>query len=471
MESVSEFKMPAQKRVEAYLKSKIVSGFSLIYPHLSNQLLSKFVRVIAGENQFPAGQKFLEKVLFTFKSALTKSNPQNRKKIIESFFLNVCVKGQAQRDFVTKKLGFEIPTLLVISPTMRCPLRCYGCYAAQYEKEPELDFNVFDRLITEAKSLGIYFFVISGGEPFVYPGIYDIFKKHNDAWFQVYTSGVTLNKENVDRLTSLGNVMPCISVEGFEKEVDARRGQGHFKKVLNAFENLRNAGLFFGFSATATKNNNELIMSDEFIKFYIDQGAYLGWYFQYMPVGRDPDLDLIPTAEQREYRFNRMIELRKKYNIALADFWNDGALTGGCLAGSRRYLHINHKGNVEPCVFCQISVDNIYQKSLLEILRSSKLFKAIRKRQPYGENLLRPCMIIDHPEVLKEVIEEVKPEPTCSEGALKLVTNLYPKLVENAESYGKIADKMWEKHYKEIYKPVIDHARKLQDRYKKIADK
>jgi MoaA/NifB/PqqE/SkfB family radical SAM enzyme len=471
MKSVSEFKMPAPKQLEVYLKSKVLSGLSTVYPYIPDQVLSKFVKIVAGENQFPAGQKFLEKVLFTFKRALTNSNPQNRKKIVESFFSNVCVKGQAQRSLVTSKVGFDIPVLLVISPTMRCPLRCYGCYAAQYEKEPELDFNVFDRLLTEAKSLGIYFFVISGGEPFVYPGIYDIFKKHNDAWFQVYTSGVTLNKENVTRLASLGNVMPCISVEGFEKEVNARRGEGHFKKVLSAFENLRDAGLFFGFSATATRNNNELIMSDEFIKFYIDQGTYLGWYFQYMPVGRDPDLNLIPTAEQRVYRFNRMLELRKKYNIALADFWNDGPLTGGCLAGSRRYLHINHKGNVEPCVFCQISVDSIYEKSLFEILQSSRLFKAIRKRQPYGENFLRPCIIIDHPEVLKEVVEEINPEQTCSEGALKLVTSLYPKLVENAQSYGKLADKIWEQHYKEIYKPVIARARKLQDEYKKRVDK
>jgi hypothetical protein len=99
--------------------------------------------------------------------------------------------------------------------------------------------------------------VVSGGEPFVYEGLYDLWRKHSDMWFQVYTSGVALNDANVAKLAELGNVMPCISVEGFETETDKRRGNGHFKKLLQAFARLRNAGIPFGISATATRNNND----------------------------------------------------------------------------------------------------------------------------------------------------------------------------------------------------------------------
>jgi len=43
-------------------------------------------------------------------------------------------------------------------------------------------------------------------------------------------------------LAELGNVLPCISVEGFEKETDTRRGNGHFEKVVTAMDNLRDGG-------------------------------------------------------------------------------------------------------------------------------------------------------------------------------------------------------------------------------------
>lgn len=388
---------------------------------------------------------FIANLAVTFKHSLNTLSPASRRKIGRNLFINECVKGDARRRKIARAVGREMPDLLVISPSMKCPLKCYGCYSANYAKDDDLDLKVFDDLITEAKLLGIFFFVISGGEPLIYPGIYDIFSKHRDAWFQVYTSGVTLNRDNTARLAQCANVNPCISVEGFEKETDLRRGDGHFKKVMTAFENLREFKIPFGFSATATRENNRLIMSDEFVDFYRQQGACLGWYFQYMPIGRSPDLSLVPTPEQRIYRLYRMVKLREKFDLMLGDFWNDGWLSHGCIAGARGYLHVNHRGDIEPCAFCQISTDNIYKKSLFETLQTSPMFAAIQKRQPYGRNYLRPCMIIDHPSVLKEVIEEISPAATCNGGAKRLISDLYPELQKVSGEYKVLADEAWDR--------------------------
>lgn len=40
-------------------------------------------------------------------------------------------------------------------------------------------------------------------------------------------------------VVELGNVMPCISAEGFEAETDKRRGNGHFKKLFQVFASHR----------------------------------------------------------------------------------------------------------------------------------------------------------------------------------------------------------------------------------------
>ena len=130
---------------------------------------------------------------------------------------------------------------------------------------------------------------------------------------------------------------------------------------------------------------------------------------------------------------------------------------GGCIAGGRRYLHINNKADVEPCVFCQLSTDNLHQKSLLETLRSSPLLAAIRKRQPYSDNYLRPCMMIDNPEVLKDVIDEAKPRETCPGGAFRLVNDLRPTLLTYASRWKELSDPVWQEKYAALYqKPVAD---------------
>ena len=460
-----DFALSAKDSSQVKMKELLLTRLISFYPYLPKKAILSIVNAM-GQNHYPSGHQFLQKAALTLKTALRNANPQSKRALIQNLFVNECVKGQAIRNSVTRTLGFEVPVLLVISPTMRCPLHCYGCYSAQYSRSKDLEYQIVDNLITEAKSMGVYFFVISGGEPFVYPGIYDLFRKHNDAFFMVYTSGITMANGNVDELVSLGNVLPCISVEGFEEETDKRRGEGHFKKVLNTFGHLRNNGIPFGFSATATRLNSELILKDEFVKFYADQGASLGWYFQYMPIGRNPDLDLVPTPKQRNDRLYRILEFRKNYDILLADFWNDGPVVGGCLAGSRRYLHINSSGDIEPCVFCQFATDNLHNTTLLNALKTSPLFKAIRKRQPYDENLLMPCMIIDNPHILKEIIQEVNPYETCSGGAKRLVTDLYPKLQAYASEYKELAGKSWEDLFKEQYKKVTDQEKQASEYFR-----
>lgn len=208
-------------------------------------------------------------------------------------------------------------------------------------------------------------------------------------------------------LARLGNVAPGISVEGFKEHTDKRRGQGVYGKVMKTMDLLKTEGVIFGISVTYTSENIDLIITDEFVQYYINKGAIFAWYFMFMPVGKDPILELVPTPEQRVYCDDRVAELRKKHPLFMADFWNDGPVVGGCLAGARQYLHILNSGRIEPCVFAHCGVDNIRETTILEA-SNSPFFKAIRREFPYNDiaNLKRPCMIIDNPQVLRKVMQE-----------------------------------------------------------------
>ena len=419
-----------------------MASASHILPFLSDKMLLSLARKQIECIDDEPGRIFMERLLVLLKNRLTQCSPNVQRGIMVSFLTNNFILGMARKRAFHERENLRPPDLFVISPSMRCNLGCYGCYAGMYQKTDDLlSFETIDRVFNEAKEIGIHFVVVSGGEPFFRKDLLDIFSTHNDIFFQVYTNGTLIDEQMAERLGELGNVLPCISVEGFEKETEERRGPGVFAKVTGAMDHLREAGVLFGFSATATRENNEFIVSDEFVDFYVDKGCFIGWYFNYMPIGREPNLELMPTPEQRDYRRRKLNEQREQKNIALSDFWNDGSLTGGCIAGGREYLHINSNGDVEPCVFTHFAADNIHDKSFAEVLKSD-LFRAIQARQPYDENYLLPCMIIDNPSVLREVVKEGGARPTHP-GAETIITDLAPDLDEYARRYKEIADKSW----------------------------
>jgi MoaA/NifB/PqqE/SkfB family radical SAM enzyme len=376
---------------------------------------------------------------------LKELNPRCRRAFINNFLVNAVLEGNKKRyKVVNGKREVLAPFTVLISPTMRCNLRCEGCYAGEYSRKDDLEIEVIDRIVSEGKEMGVYLYTILGGEPFLRSDLFEVYEKHSDAVFQVFTNGHPLDEVVCQHISRLGNVAPMISIEGFEEETDRRRGKGTFEKALRAMQLLRERGVFFGISVVPTRLNTEVVTSDEFIDFILREGAFALWYFLYMPVGREPDLSLMPTPEQRNLIRLTTERVRAEKPILIVDFWGDAPLVGGCIAG-REYIHINSKGDVEPCIFCHFAVDNIKEKSLKEVFHS-QFMKNIRKRIPYSPNLLKPCMIIDNPHVLHEICRENNPRPTHP-GMEKLLHEFAPSLKDYSEEVSRLYDSIWEAEY------------------------
>jgi len=372
---------------------------------------------------------------------LNEIHPLHRKKIITNFIINQLLVGTNRRKAFEEKRGFKPPNAMLISPTMRCNLNCFGCYSGSYPTEEELPFEVVDRLVEECKEMGIYLVIITGGEPFLRKDLFDLFEKHQDTLFQVYTNGTLIDEKMVERFVALGNVVPAISIEGLREENDARRGKGHFDRVVRVMDWLKKAGIFFAISTTQTIRNSETIGSDAFVDFLVEKGCIFLWNFHYIPIGRDADLSLMATPEQRAEIRERFAYFRATKPLLMVDFWNDGCLTEGCIAGGRKYFHVNARGDLEPCVFCHFASDNVKEKSLMEAL-NSPLFREMRSRQPFSENLFINCPLIDHPEHGKEFALKFAKYFT-HEGAEGFFTELSPAIDAYSKTYRKIAEAAW----------------------------
>lgn len=369
-------------------------------------------------------------------------------KLFTNFFANATWYGIPKRAKYLENEDTKIPFVILLSPSMRCNLRCTGCYAANYSKEDDIPYEEVDRIVREARDLGIYYIVILGGEPFINSYMLDIYEKYNDVMFTPFTNGTLIDEKVADKLQELGNVMPMFSLEGYEEGTDERRGKGTFQKVMNAMDLLKERGVLFGVSSATSRFNMETVTSDEFIDMLIEKGAKMIWYFIYMPVGMDPDVDAMLTPEQRIELGRRSRHIRTDKPFFAIDFFNDAPYVGGCIAG-KYYCHINSKEDVEPCVFAHFACDNLKGKKLIDVFRGP-YFKAYRNRQPYSDNLLRPCMLIDNPQVIRDVVEETGAHPTDEGADMMINDDEFKKKLDKVASDFKVeADKAWEEDFNE----------------------
>ncbi|MBW1936813.1 MAG: radical SAM protein, partial [Deltaproteobacteria bacterium] len=190
-----------------------------------------------------------------FLETVAKKSPACRKRLISNFFLNAVFRGRQKREEFSRNHNTPQPFFFVISPSMKCNLRCLGCYAGNYHRKDRLSYEIIDRIFEDAKTMGIYFVTVSGGEPFFREDILDLFASHNDMYFQVFTNGTLIDSTLAKKISKLGNIAPVISCEGLEEETDYRRGRGTFQRICQAMDNLREAGVIFGFSTVPASYN------------------------------------------------------------------------------------------------------------------------------------------------------------------------------------------------------------------------
>ena len=257
----------------------------------------------------------------------------------------------------------------------------------------------------------------------------------------VVINGTLIDDAFADEMLRVKNLVPAISIEGFEEATDFRRGEGTYRKVIEAMTRLKERKLLFGISCCYTSKNVEVIGSEEYFDSMIDMGAKFAWLFTYMPIGAAAVPELIATAEQRKFMYEQIHKFRKTKPLFTMDFWNDGDAVGGCIAGGRGYCHINADGDMEPCAFIHYSDSNIKEKTLLECYQSP-LFMAYRRSQPFNDNMLRPCPMLENPEILPEIVHES--DAQCTEYVTpEDVDHLCARTSVYAKSWEQRAEELW----------------------------
>ncbi len=369
-------------------------------------------------------------------------DPGVRNAFFKNFIVNASLSGSALQEEIMEKEDINVPWAILLDPTSACNLHCTGCWAAEYGNRLNLSLEELDSIVTQGKAMGTYMYIFTGGEPLVRKkDVIALCEKHSDCEFLSFTNGTLIDEEFCQEMLRVKNFVPAISLEGFEEANDGRRGGGVYDKVMKAMELLKEHRLPFGISVCYTSKNYKDVSSEEFFDMLIDAGALFVWFFHYMPVGNNAAPELLPAPDQRAQMYHRIREFRNTKPIFSMDFQNDAEYVGGCIAGGRRYLHINARGDVEPCVFIHYSNVNIRETTLLDALKSP-LFMAYHKGQPFNDNMLRPCPMLENPEKLRQMVKETGAKSTDYESPEE-VDALCDRCEPYAQNWKPEAEKLW----------------------------
>ncbi len=404
-------------------------AFDGIYKYIKKNPEENLIKLVDLAQKLMGGA-FPEKNFDAFRSAV-----QDKENVWRTFALNIingCDKNVVKNMLLALGLGAgvngtkavranrekykcNIPFQVLFDPTSACNLKCKGCWSAEYGHKSNLTLDEMRSIINQCTELGTHFYMLTGGEPLIRKkDIITLCRENPDCAFLAYTNATLIDQELCDEIKSVGNLALALSIEGTEESNDARRGGGAYKTTIEAMDLLRENGLLFGISVCYTSANIPAVTSEEFLDLMVEKGVRFGLYFNYMPVGKDAVPELIPSPEQRVHMYKWLRKVRNSKTgkpMFVMDFQNDAEYVGGCIAGGRNYFHINSEGDMEPCVFIHYSDSNIREKTILEGLQSP-LFKAYYHNQPFNDNHLRPCPMLENPDCLRKIVVQTGAKST-----------------------------------------------------------
>jgi MoaA/NifB/PqqE/SkfB family radical SAM enzyme len=316
------------------------------------------------------------KVFFTEAVRISVRNP-----VQACYFLKI-VEWQRKAARVRaswKQRGVQVPPILIYSITSQCNLHCQGCYhhALRSLGDPELNDAEMRKVISEARELGISFMVLAGGEPLTRAGVIPITGDFPDVIFLVFTNGMLIDNAMIGRFKAQRNVVPILSLEGFERETDDRRGKGIYRHLQETIKKLNSHRIFFGTSLTVTRANYATVTDERFVRHLAGEGCKLFFFSEYTAI--DPlTQEWEISGAQRAGLAGLMKSFRARYKALFVSVPGDEDQFGGCLSAGRGFIHVSSEGNVEPCPFVPYSDSNLRDLSLRQALQSA-LLKRIRE--------------------------------------------------------------------------------------------
>jgi len=274
-----------------------------------------------------------------------------------------------------------------------CNFRCIYCYAANNSfYENELTKEEFHDVIVQARDLGAKKIIVLGGEPMLYPHILEMirFIKKQGMEIELFTNGARITPSTAQVLKD-NNVRVVLKMNTFDENLQNKLSgkKDAYTQIQEAFKNLKQAGYpsedgRLGVSTIICKQNfDELAQMWEWLR---DQDI-VPYFEMITPQGKARESEyLVVEPDKIEDLFCRIAKLDwEKYGYQ----WDPKPpLVGGECLRHQFSCAVSSQGDVQPCVGVTVTVGNMRERKLKDIITDSEIIQDLKN---YQQTIKGPC--------------------------------------------------------------------------------
>lgn len=308
--------------------------------------------------------------------------------------------------------------LCVLHITNECNLRCKHCYADAGKKlKNELSLKEIKRLVDDLYDLNTQYIILSGGEPLVHKGFFNILDYCNKKKIHtmITTNGTLLDNETARKLKNynyLDSVQVSIDSHLPERHNEFRGVKDAFERALTGVKACKKNGLKVSIMTTLSKYNIDDM--GEMLEFFTSLGVDGIGFERFIPEGRGASMSQYTlSAQELKEGLSKMVQFRKN-NPKIKIWSNDPLLQfidqdlkklteeykgnnyicGGCSAGITGTC-ITPDGYVTPCTRLYKKVANIRESSLKNIWEKNEFLNLLRQRKGNLKGKCGKCKFIN----------------------------------------------------------------------------
>ena len=298
---------------------------------------------------------------------------------------------------------------VLVELTYRCNLDCFFCYNDRSLRGEPLSRDDYRRLLEDLAQMQVFQLVLTGGEPFAHPHVFEIGTRARELGFvvRIKSNGHALSRELARRVRrDLDPFVVEVSLHGATAATHDRqtRVPGSFDRLLGNLDEMREAGLHVRLNGTLTAWNESEVEA----MYALADGRRLALTIDTAVSPRD-DGDATPLSiSPSAAGLRRLLQVRKRRadearagegcrpDSARAESSLAPATTEPskhCGAGSAS-LAVDPVGNVFPCVQWRVPLGNLHERRISEIWRSSSRLQEVREQASAARRLL-PALGLD----------------------------------------------------------------------------
>lgn len=280
----------------------------------------------------------------------------------------------------------------------RCNMACEHCCITKLRRRPGqrcLTIPDVRDLSRQADAMGLAHWVITGGEPLVFPDFDELVAAIDPQKFYITsdTNGWLLDNARAKHLKAIGVDKIQLSLDSLstDEHDGFRHKHGAHERALRAIDAAQAAGLNIILATVVTKQR---VRSQEFIQFLEwAKQRNVGVFVTYAkPVGDwEGHFDCLVTRPDMDY----LRELEKKYNV-FTHLTPSYGMDLGCIA-VKRMISVTKYGDVMPCPYIHTSLGNIFHEPLKTIVERGLKIKYFGKH-------VDTCLIAEDRKFINEVI-------------------------------------------------------------------